>query len=323
MSSSIHSHNKRKDPRFPFAHTYSIVARDPHTGEMGAAVQSHWFSTGSLVIWAEAGVGAVATQAMVDPGYGPLGLELMFTGISASTTLENLLFQDPRKEVRQVAMVDRHGNIGVHTGSKCIGEAGHVVGEGFSVQANMMINNTVWHVMAEAYQNSTGRLANRMMAALQAAQEAGGDIRGQQSAAMLVVKAKSSRKPWEDTLIDLRVEDHPDPLAELRRLIDVQEAYEWMNKGDDFLVKDKIDLALQAYQTAAGLAPHLSELPFWHAVTLAEMNRVEEALPLFAKVFQSDGNWAELLKRLPAAGLLRDDQNMINRILSVLSTSSG
>jgi len=311
------------DPRFPFAHTYSIVARDPQTGEMGAAVQSHWFSTGSLVIWAEAGVGAVATQAMVDPGYGPLGLELMFTGISASTALENLLYQDAKKEVRQIAMVDRHGNIGVHTGSKCIAEAGHIRGEGFSVQANMMLNNTVWQAMADAYQASSGRLANRLLAALQAAQDAGGDIRGQQSAAILVVKAKSSRKPWEDTVVDLRVEDHPAPLDELARLLNVHEAYEWMNKGDEFLVKDEIERALSAYQQAAVLAPHLSELPFWHAVTLAEMDRVEEALPLFETVFKSDPNWAELLKRLPAAELFKDDPQLLSRILSVLSNNSG
>lgn len=309
-------------PRFPLAHTFSIVARDPETGEMGAAVQSHWFSTGSLVIWAEAGVGAVATQAMVDPSYGPLGLELMFTGISAPTALTNLLAQDARKEIRQVAMVDARGRVGAHTGSQCIAEAGHVTGDGFSVQANMMLNNTVWHAMAEAFRASTGRLADRMILALQAAQEAGGDIRGQQSAAMIVVKAQSSSKPWNDTLIDLRVEDHPHPIEELQRLLTVQDAYEWMNRGDEFMARNEVDKALSAYQKANSMAPHLIELPFWNAVTLADMDRVEEALPLFEQVFNADPNWAELLKRLPPAGLLKDDPIMLARILSVLSKNT-
>jgi uncharacterized Ntn-hydrolase superfamily protein len=197
-------------PRRPVA-TYSIVARDPQTGEMGVAVQSHWFSVGSVVSWAEAGVGAVATQSLVDPAYGPLGLELMRTGRTAPDALRSLLAGDDGRDVRQVAMIDAKGRIEAHTGPRCIADAGHVVDADnqFSVQANLMANVEVWPAMARAYRESTGDLADRLVAALEAAQEIGGDIRGKQSAALLVVSAASTGRPWEDRRFDLRVEDHP------------------------------------------------------------------------------------------------------------------
>ncbi len=226
--------------RFPLAHTFSIVARDPDSGCLGVAVQSHWFSTGSLVTWAEAGVGVIATQSMVEVSYGPQGLELMRAGKSASETLEKLLAADEGRELRQVAMVDNHGIVATHTGNRCIAKAGHVIGNGFSTQANMMLNDTVWPAMAEAYRTSQGPLEARLLAALDAAQAAGGDIRGQQSAAMLVVEAKSTGRAWEGIRVDLRVDDHPDPLGELRRLVNIQKAYRLMNSGDDLLGKGKV-----------------------------------------------------------------------------------
>jgi uncharacterized Ntn-hydrolase superfamily protein len=302
--------------RFPFAHTYSIVARDPLNGDMGAAVQSHWFSTGSVVIWGEAGVGVVATQSMVELSYGPLGIELMRAGNTAGQALQSLLANDPGCDLRQVAMVDSHGAVSSHTGQRCIPAAGHTAGEGFSVQANMMLNDTVWPAMADAYRNSSGSLTQRLLGALEAAQAAGGDIRGQQSAAILVVKGSSSGRSWAERLVDLRVEDHPAPVAELRRLLTVHSAYALMNRGDEQLAEGDIEGALASYSSAAGLYPHNPEMPFWHAVTLAEMGRIQEALPIFTSVFAADPNWRELTRRLPPVGLLKVDPAALELILS-------
>ena len=307
-----------KYSRFPLAHTFSIIARDPKTREMGVAVQSHWFSTGSVVTWAEPGVGVVATQSVAEISYGPLGLLDMQTGKPVSLVLQQLLEKDENREVRQVAMLNTRGEVAVHTGSRCIADAGHYAGHQYAVQANMMLNNTVWPAMASAYEGAKGALSDRMLAALDAAQAAGGDIRGQQSAAMLIVSGDAPLQPWKGILVDLRVEDHPEPLAELRRLLSVHRAYEHMNKGDDYLSKGKIDEAFAAYKKAANLAPHLDELPFWQAVTLLDTGREDEALPILEKIFKSNPNWLLLLERLPAAGLLRDDAKMIMKARNLL-----
>lgn len=300
------------------AHTFSIVARDPETGELGVAVQSHWFSVGSVVTWAEAGVGAVATQSLVEVSYGPLGLALMRAGKSAGEALAALLAADEGRDLRQVAMVDAQGRVAVHTGSRCIAEAGHAVGPGFSVQANMMITGEVWPAMADAYESAEGDLAERLLVALEAGQAAGGDIRGQQSAAILIVRGTSTGRPWADTVMDLRVEDHPEPIRELWRLVQIHRAYQHMNRGDERLGEGKVEEALEEYRTAAALAPHIEELPFWQAVTLADLGRLEEALPLFGRVFAVNPAWADLVRRLPASGLLRDDPEMMRRILETL-----
>ena len=302
--------------RFPFAHTYSIVARDPISGEMGAAVQSHWFSTGSIVLWGEAGVGVVATQSMVEASYGPLGLELMRAGKTSHQALQSLLASDEGRELRQVSMLDGLGRVSAHTGARCIPAAGHIVGEGFSVQANMMLNDSVWPAMADAYRAYQGSLTQRLLAALKAAQTSGGDIRGQQSAAILVVKGVSSGRSWVDRLVDLRVEDHPAPLDELARLVDVHSAYTLMNRGDELLALNDIEGALAAFSAAAHLYPNNPEMPFWHAASLAEMGRLDEALPLFSGVFAADPNWRELARRLPGVDLLKVDAASLARILS-------
>lgn len=300
--------------RFPFAHTFSIVARDPVSGEMGVAVQSHWFSTGSIVTWAEPGVGAVATQSMVEVSYGPLGLAGLREHKDPQLVLSELLKKDENSAVRQVAMVDAVGRVAAHTGARCIAEAGHHTGHQYSVQANMMLKNTVWPAMARAFEDSAGPLPERLIAALDAAQAEGGDIRGKQSAALLVVSGKASSEPWKGILVDLRVEDHPEPLHELRRLLQVQRAYEYMNQGDDLLSQGKVDEAFEAYKEGAHLAPHIEELPFWQAVTLLETGREKEALPILEKIFKADPNWLLLLKRLPAAGMLKDDAEMMERV---------
>ncbi|MHC4217088.1 MAG: DUF1028 domain-containing protein [Planctomycetota bacterium] len=302
-------------PRRPVA-TYSIVARDPKTGEMGVAVQSHWFSVGSVVSWAEAGVGAVATQSLVDPAYGPLGLELMRTGRTAPDTLRSLLAGDDGRDVRQVAMIDAKGRVQAHTGPRCIADAGHVVDADnqFSVQANLMANDAVWPAMAKAYRESTGDLADRLIAALAAAQNAGGDIRGKQSAALLVVSASATGRPWEDRRFDLRVEDHPRPVEELKRLVRLQRAYQHMNAGDVAMEHDDFAEAGRQYADAEMLAPQIVEIPFWHAVTLVASDRADEALPIFRRVFAREEVWADLVPRLVPSGLLPDDPKLLERI---------
>jgi uncharacterized Ntn-hydrolase superfamily protein len=296
--------------------TYSIVARDPATGEMGVAVQSHWFSVGSVVTWAEPGVGAVATQSFVEVSYGPLGLDLMQAGKTAEQALAALLAADPHSEVRQVAMVDRHGNIAAHTGASCIAAAGHQTGKQYSVQANLMERDTVWGAMARAYEAAEGDLAERLMVALEAAQAEGGDIRGRQSAAILVVPATGEGKPWRETTVDLRVEDHPRPLAELRRLLRVHRAYQHMNRGDEYMAAEDVAGALVEYAAAAGLYPENQEIRYWQAVTMTGSGQLDAALPIFAEVFAAEPRWRTLTPRLVPAGLLPDDPAMLDRILA-------
>jgi uncharacterized Ntn-hydrolase superfamily protein len=307
----------------PLVHTFSIVARDPATGAIGVAVQSHWFSVGSIVTWAEAGVGAVATQSIVDPGYGQRGLALMKAGHSAPEALAQLLGADPQRDVRQVAMIDARGRVEAHTGSRAIQAAGQRVMSNdryqYSVQANLMTDDRVWPAMAGAFEKASGDLAERLLAALDAAQAVGGDIRGRQSAAILVVAPASTGRPWAgaDRVFDLRVEDHPDPLAELRRLVRLQRAYALANRGDELVAENKVEAALEAYRGAAELAPEIVELPFWQAVTLASIGREQEATPIFRRVFEREPVWADLVPRLPRAGLLPDDPALVSRITAL------
>jgi len=289
-------------------HTFSIVARDPETGELGVAVQSHWFSVGTAVPWAEAGVGAVATQSFVRQAYGPEGLALMKQGKSAPDALHELVAKDPGEAVRQLAFVDAHGKVAAHTGKNCIASAAQHVGEGYSAQANMMENDRVVPAMAKAFEGAKGALAERLLAALAAAQKEGGDIRGQQSAALLVVRAEATGNVWEDRLVDLRVEDSLHPVEELTRLYRVHQAYDHMNAGDLATEKKDLARALAEYGRAAELCPDNLEIVFWSAFTLATNDRVADALPLFRKVFQQDPHWRELLTRLPAAELCTKEQ---------------
>jgi uncharacterized Ntn-hydrolase superfamily protein len=298
-------------------HTYSIVARDPANGQLGVAVQSHWFSVGPLVPWIEAGVGAVATQSFVEVSYGPLGLSMMRAGKSATQALKALIEVDPNREVRQIAMIDSQARVAAYTGKLCISEAGHLTGNQFSVQANLMLKNTVWSAMSNAYQSAEGDLIDRLLAALEAAENEGGDIRGRQSAAIIVVTGEPTGQSWKDRIVDLRVEDHPDPVEELKRLVNVHRAYEHMNKGDEYMTEENVEAALKEYSQAERMAPDNMEMVFWHAVTLATLDRVKESLPLFKKAFETDHNWAILLPRLPRSGLLPDKPDLVKKILSV------
>ena len=297
-------------------HTYSIVARDPKTGEMAVAVQSHWFSVGSVVSWAEAGVGAIATQAMVNVSLGPRGLALLEQGRSASDALGELLASDDGRDLRQLAIVDAKGRVAAHTGNNCIAEAGHIVGEGFSVQANMMLNDRIWPAMAKAYQETSGPLPERLVSALEAAEDAGGDIRGKQSAALLVVRANPTGNIWEDRLIDLRIEDHAEPIKEIRRLLGVFRAYEHMNEGDMAIEKGDTEAALREYSAAEAMCPDNLEMQFWHAIALTNQGRLQDALPVFGEVFTRDGNWLLLAERLVPIGLLTVSHDEMTAIQS-------
>jgi uncharacterized Ntn-hydrolase superfamily protein len=281
------------------------------------AVQSHYFSVGSLVSWAEAGVGAVATQSVVEPAYGPRGLGQLRRGASAPDALRRLLGDDEQEAVRQVAIVDNHGRVAVHTGARCIAEAGHRVADGVSTQANMMERPTVPDAMLEAFRSSTGDLAGRLLAALEAAEREGGDIRGRQSAALVVAAGRATGQPMQDRPVDLRVEDHADPVRELRRVVELQASYRRIEVADELAAAGDVDGAVEEYAAAHAEQPGNAELAFWHGVSLAASGREDEARELLAQAYRQREGWRELLRRLPASGLFPDDQELIERLTRV------
>lgn len=302
----------------PFAHTFSIVARDSITGEMGVAVQSHWFSVGTVVSWAEAGVGAVATQSFVNKSFGIRGLDLLKSGLSAQEALDSLLATDEGRDVRQVAIVDTKGNVATHTGKNCIQYATQIQGNQFSVQSNMMLGNQVSVAMAAAYKNSSAKpLAERMLIALDAAQQVGGDIRGKQSAAILIVPAKSEGKPWDERSVDLRVDDSKEPIKELHRLYKVHLAYEHMNRGDFDVEKNNMVAAMDEYNAAMKMMPDNLEMRYWTGITLANNKQTGKALPILKRVFDKDKNWKELTRRLPSVNLLTVSDSDLKKILAL------
>lgn len=301
----------------PLAHTYSIVAYDAETGDIGVAVQSHWFSVGSLVIWGEAGVGAIATQSFVNPAFGPEGLALLKQGFSAQEVANQLIAKDDGRDFRQLGIADAKGNVAAYTGKLCIEAAGHLIGENYAVQANMMLKESVWPAMAQAFEQSKGQpLAERLLIALEAAQAEGGDIRGQQSAALLVVSGQNTGQLWIDRKVDLRVDDHAQPIAELKRLLKTHRAYEHMNRGDLALEKGDTPKALEEYLTASKMFPENEEMKFWRAVNLANLSRISEALPLFKEIFQQNNNWRILTERLVKPGLLTVGESDLKKILN-------
>ncbi|ARS34159.1 DUF1028 domain-containing protein [Pontibacter actiniarum] len=299
----------------PLAHTYSIVARDPKTGELAVGVQSHWFSVGTAVPWAEAGVGAVATQSFTNKSFGPRGLALLKEGKTPEEALAILLADDEGREVRQVAIIDAQGRVAAHTGKQCIRYAGDITGKNFSVQANMMLTDKVWPAMAKAFEKSEGQpLAERVLLALQAAEQAGGDIRGKQSAALVVVPGQKA-EPWEAKTIDLRVDDSDKPLEELERLLQVYRAYEHMNKGDLAVEKGQMKEAMQEYGKAEAMFPNNLEMKYWHAIGLANSGQIEEAARLLREVYKKDENWRELTSRLPEVGLLDVSKQQMEKLM--------
>jgi uncharacterized Ntn-hydrolase superfamily protein len=275
--------------------TYSIVARDPASGALGVAVQSHWFSVGSVVSWARSGVGAVATQSIAEPAYGPRLLECLEEGEEPQAALDALVADDEAGRFRQVAAVDAGGRVAVHTGAGCIAHAGHETGDGFSVQANMMASPQVWPAMAEAFRESGGVLSRRLLAALEAGESAGGDVRGRQSAALLVVAAEA--EPWRRQ-VDLRIEDDPEPLAELGRLLDLHDAYALAARGDDLVGEGRGAEAAGLYRQAAEMAPDSEELVFWSAISMMQSGSVEEGRAALRKLIAANEGWRQLLLSL-------------------------
>jgi uncharacterized Ntn-hydrolase superfamily protein len=288
--------------------TYSIVARDPATGELGAAVQSHWFSVGSIVTWGRAGVGAVATQSIAEPAYGPLLLDRLAVGETPAAALKVELAADDRARFRQVAAIDHAGRVAAHTGESCIPFAGHLEGNGFSAQANMMASEEVWPAMASAFEAADGPLPRRLLAALDGGEAAGGDVRGRQSAALLVVPAEG--EPWRRK-VELRVEDHPDPLGELRRLVDLREAYDLADEADELASAGRFEEAGERGRRALELAPDNAELMFWAGLALAHQGQVDRGVTLVRRAIELHAGWADLLGRLsheiaPGAQVVRE-----------------
>jgi uncharacterized Ntn-hydrolase superfamily protein len=311
----------------PLVHTFSIVARDEKTGDMAIAVQSHWFGVGTSVPWTEAGVGVVATQSFVDKSYGIKALGLLKKGLTAQEALDSLTKNDSGREQRQVAIIDNKGNVAAHTGKNCIQVAKHVKGKNFSVQSNMMLGDSVCEYMAKAFEQSNGKpFVERILLALEAAQKAGGDIRGMQAAALVVVPGRPMES-WNNNTVDLRVDDSPEPLKELRRLYTIQLAYDHMSSGDlayekmhdSNLATEKSDVntAMTEYNAAMKLFPENLEMQYWTAITLANNKQLNKALPMLKTVFTKDRNWKELTKRLPPAGLLTISDDDLKKILSL------
>ncbi|MBG42799.1 MAG: Zn-dependent protease [Aequorivita sp.] len=308
--------SQSKKPNDPLAHTFSIVARDAKTGEMAVAVQSHWFSVGTAVPWGESGVGVVATQSFVNKSFGIKGLELLKEGKSPQEALDILLSDDEGRDFRQVAILDKQGRVATHTGKSCIDYAGHANGKDFSVQANMMLNDKVVPAMEKAWiENSEMPLAERMVAVLQAAQEAGGDIRGKQSAALVVFAGEASEEPWNDKLIDLRVDDSENPIKEIERLLKVFRAYEHMNEGDLYVEKNEMKNAMEAYNKAMEMFSENLEMQYWTAITLANDKQMEKASEMLQKIYAKDENWRELTRRLPKVGLLNISEENLKLLL--------
>jgi uncharacterized Ntn-hydrolase superfamily protein len=274
--------------------TYSIVARDPSTGELGVAVQSHWFGVGAVVAWARPGVGAVATQSFAEVAHGPNALDRLQDGLTAPEALAAVLREDSLAHLRQLGLVEASGRVAVHTGSGCIQCAGELAGEEFSCQANMMADDTVPAAMAGAYSSHDGDLAERLLAALDAAEAAGGDVRGRQSAALLVVPATG--EPWR-VRFDIRVEDHTDPLGELRRLVRLSRAYQMADQADELAGQGAHAQAAGLYLAAAELAPEADELTFWAGLGIARQD-LDAGVELVRRAVAIKPAWLTLLDRL-------------------------
>jgi uncharacterized Ntn-hydrolase superfamily protein len=293
------------------AATYSIVARDLRTGELGVAVQSSYFSVGTDVSWAQPGVGAIATQAIVEVAYGPLGLALLARGATAQEALGELVARDPLAALRQVAIVDASGRVAAHTGAACVSACAHALGDGYSVQGNMLTSDLVWRAMVPAFEQCEGDLAERLMASLEAAEQAGGDVRGRQSAALLVVTGERPENPWEGRSFDLHVEDHPRPLEELRRLLTLKRAYALFQEARRTFGAGDLEGALQMVAMARKLQPGDPQFAFWTGVALANSGRPEQARKWLGEAFRESGVWRELGRRLQEAGLFTGDPGLL------------
>jgi len=303
--------------------TYSIVARDPESGDIGAAVQTHQMCVGAHVLWLEAGVGAIATQSLTNRHFGPLGLTMLSEGVPAARVVAALAASDAQAEVRQVAAVDLKGSAGAWTGDGCIPHAGHQVGDGYSVQANLMTNDSVVPAMAAAFESAEGDLAARMLAALEAAQSEGGDLRGMQSAALKVVPGTAPQSGMQavDARYDLRVDEHEAPLEELARLVRLTQAHLLDEEGSRLVTGGDVEAGLEIWIRAREMAPELEELPFWQALTLADDgNDPVGAAEILAAMLENEPrreHWLDLIERVKQSGLL-DRKTAADELLEAL-----
>jgi uncharacterized Ntn-hydrolase superfamily protein len=283
--------------------TYSIIGRDPAAGEIGIAVQSRWFNAGQDVAWIEPGVGAVCTQAMAEPAYGQRGLELVRAGRTPEEALATLVSEDPERDVRQVAIADLGGRVAQHTGAACVAAAGHTTGADCCAQGNMLASERCWEAMVDAFENTGGALADRLLAALDAAEREGGDARGRQAARLFVSRAESTGIPWQDRVFDLQVVDHPEPLSELRRLVNVKRAYDHLGRAFE-LARSDAGAAADEADAAHELAPADDQIAFWRAMMLAGAGRLDEAVGAFAEAVRAHPGWPDYLRNCVAAGLV-------------------
>ena len=294
--------------------TYSIIGRDPAGGEIGIAVQSRWFNAGQNVAWIEPGVGAVCTQAIVEPAYGQRGLELLRSGRTPEQALATLASEDPGRDVRQVAIADLAGRFAQHTGRACVAAAGHASRADCCAQGNMLASERCWDAMVDAFEGTVAALADRLLVALDAAEREGGDARGRQAARLLVCRAESTGPPWQDRIFDLQVVDHSEPLFELRRLVTVKRAYDHLGRAFDLAGRDAAAAAEEA-DAAYELAPADDQIGFWRATLLAGAGRLEEAVAAFGEAVGARAGWPEYLRNCVAAGLVPQEAQALADML--------
>lgn len=294
--------------------TFSIVALDPSTKDLGVAVQSRYFSVGSTVPWAEADIGAIATQSFVNVSYGPRGLQLLREGLNVEEVIGRLTQNDEGKEFRQLGIVDAKGNASAFTGSRCLDWAGSKVGKNYAVQGNILASEDVVNRMVYRFESTQGDLAERLVAALDGGQEAGGDARGRQSAAMLVVRRNRGRAGYGDRYIDLRVEDHTDPIVELKRLLVMHHVYGLIDEGEDKMTTGDLEGALKAVKSALSLNPGNDDAHIDYAIICLKLDRKQEALKEFKEALRLNPRMKTLIKQLPGAGLMDPSPEMFREL---------
>jgi len=284
--------------------TYSIIGRDSEAGEVGIGIQSRWFHAGQDLAWIDPGVGAVCTQSITEPAYGLRGLELLRAGLAPQDALDQLTAADPGRDLRQVAIADLEGRVAQHTGSRCVAAAGHTIGDHCCAQGNMLASGTCWGAMVETFAATAGPLADRLLAALDAAEREGGDARGRQAARLLVRRGTGDGLPWEERVVDLQIVDHPEPLVELRRLLSATRAYHHLSHAFDLAARGDVAAAAEAADMAHALAPADDQIAFWTATMLGGAGRIEEAAAAFREAVRVTPGWPEYLRRCVEAGFV-------------------
>ena len=296
--------------RHPLVSTFSIVAFDPSTKDLGVAVQSRYFSVGSVVPWAEADVGAVATQSFVNVSYGPRGLQLLKEGFTVDEVIARLTKDDEEKEYRQLGIIDSRGEAHAFTGQKCLEWAGSKVGENYAAQGNILAGKQVVQDMGREFESTKGDLAERLVAALKGGETAGGDARGRQSAALLVVRRNLGRGGYGDKYIDLRIEDHPNPIVELKRLLNLHRVYSLIDDGEDKLTKGDLKTALAALKKAVSLNPNIDDAQVDLGIVNLKLGKKNEAANAFDRALRLNPKMKTLIKQLPNVGLIKPDQEL-------------